>query len=112
MKPKVARIRLSIFFAGLFPPLVLCMSLFGNEVDSRPECVSCFVDQTFEGGVISPAQQFPLSPIPANRQPFQRGTVENMAKTAWGVWWNIADLAPKLCEKESAETSQLTENKQ
>ena len=57
-------------------------------------------------------QQFPLSLILPSRQSFQHETVENKAKTVSDIWWNIADLAQKLCEKKSAETSQPVDIKQ
>ena len=51
-------------------------------------------------------QKFPLSLILPKRQSFQHETVENKAKTVSDIWWNIADLAQKLCGKKSLETSQ------
>ena len=52
---KRTRTRFLDFLADRFPPLVFFVSIFGDKVDSRPDCASCFVGQAFDGGAVLPA---------------------------------------------------------
>ena len=52
MKPKVTRVHVLIFFAGLFPPLAFFASIVVDKVDWPSDCASCLVGRTCEGGIV------------------------------------------------------------